>query len=94
MDSTGHMTKHLSSEQRDSLFDLEMSENWENFNIEFGSCFVSFNIPVFNSDFSFAYLEWTYACIDGEGKSIQGLYQKIENKWSILTVHETDWKNR
>src|SRR5690606_8206408 len=45
MDSTGHIIRHRSSFERDSMFNAEMIENWKDFNHEFGQCFVSYEVP-------------------------------------------------
>ena len=79
MDSTGHIIRHRTSSERDSLFNAEMKQNWEDFNREFGQCFVSYEIPIFNSDYTYCYFEWSFACQD-KGQGIRGLYKKVNNK--------------
>lgn len=91
MDSTGHIIRHRTSSERDSLFKAEMTENWKDFNREFGECFVSYEIPIFNSDYTYCYFEWTFAC-QNKGQGISGLYKKSNGKWTIVTEDVT-WDN-
>ncbi|HTA61801.1 MAG TPA: hypothetical protein VK835_05070 [Bacteroidia bacterium] len=92
MDSTGHKTKNLTSEERDSLFNNEMEKNWKIFSSEFGDCFISYEIPIFNHDFSYCYFEWSFACKQDIGKGFRGLYKKDNGKWKLMVFHET-WTN-
>jgi len=83
MDSTGHIINHRSSSERDSLLNDEMEQNWKDFNREFGECFVSYEIPIFNSDYTYCYIEWTFACAQ-KGQRIRGLYKKINKDWTEI----------
>ncbi len=91
MDSTGHIIRHRTSAERDSLFNAEMKQNWKDFNSEFGQCFVSYEIPIFNSDYTYCYFEWSFAC-KTKGQGIRGLYKKINNNWTKIT-EEVIWDN-
>jgi hypothetical protein len=92
VDSTGHAIKHLTKNEKDSLFNKEMDKNWNIFHSEFGDCFVSYEVPIFNDDFSYCFLEWAFACRQGNGKGFRGLFRKENGKWEQITFREV-WSN-
>ena len=92
MDSTGHMIVHRSSAERDTLMSLEIFEHWKNFHNEFGQCFVSYKIPMFDSTYQNAIFNWSFACDRKHGKGFYGLLTKENGKWKHTFRYEV-WNN-
>ena len=86
MDSTGHETRKLTKQENDSLFNLELSKDWDIFYSEFGKCYMSYEVPIFSKDFLYAYFEWSFSCGLKKGKGFKGLYKKVQSHWIPLNI--------